>query len=149
MTVDSYLFIHVRFPNHLCCPLTMSWGVVVSHYSYHLFIVQKLQLKSSQDLIFEKILNFPALFHQKWAPFWQAADKSCLLCPWGCFRNTYELFNLRALKIWTLYRNSIFQCIGKIFCVEFKRCPLKFHTKYLNHTLKDVHFIHRWKFKSS
>ena len=46
-----------------------------------------------------------------------------------------------------LYKNCIFQCIGKIFCVEFQRFPLKFHTKYLIHTLKDVHFIHRWNFK--
>ena len=26
---------------------------------------------------------------------------------------------------------------------------MKFHTKYLTHTLKDVAFIHKWKFKSS
>ena len=32
--------------------------------------------------------------------------------------------------------------MGKIFCVEF-------HTKYLAHTLKDVHFIDVWTFKSS
>ena len=45
--------------------------------------------------------------------------------------------------------NRFFQCMGKIFCVEFQRYPLKFQTKYLAHTLKDVDFIHRWKFKSS
>ena len=28
--------------------------------------------------------------------------------------------------------------MGKIFCVEFQRVPLKFHTKYLTHTLKDA-----------
>ena len=39
--------------------------------------------------------------------------------------------------------------MGQIFCVEFQRVPLKFHTKYLTHTLKNVYFIHRWKFKSS
>ena len=42
-----------------------------------------------------------------------------------------------------LYKNHIFQCMGKIFCVEFQRVPLKFHTKYLTHTLNDVDFIHR------
>ena len=67
----------------------------------------------------------------------------------GRFKNTYELLNPRALKISMLYKNRIFQCMGKIFCVEFQRYPLKFHSKYLTHTLKDVHFIHRWKFKSS
>ena len=61
----------------------------------------------------------------------------------GRFKNTYELLNLRALKISMLYKNRIFQCMGKIFCVEFQRYPLQFHSKYLTHTLKDVHFIHR------
>ena len=37
--------------------------------------------------------------------------------------------------------------MGKVFWVEFQRYPLKFHTKYLTHTLKDVQFIHKWKFK--
>ena len=67
----------------------------------------------------------------------------------GRFKNTYELLSLRAPKISKLYKNHIFQCMGKIFCVEFQRVPLKFHTKYLTHTLKDVDFIHIWKFKSS
>ena len=67
----------------------------------------------------------------------------------GVFKNTYALLNLRALKISVLYKNHIFQWMGKIFCVEFQRVSLKFHTKYLTHTLKDVDFIHRWKFKSS
>ena len=43
----------------------------------------------------------------------------------------------------------IFQCMGKIFCVEFQRVPLKFHTKYLTQTLKDTILIQRWNFKSS
>ena len=67
----------------------------------------------------------------------------------GRFKNTYELLNLRALKISKLHINHIFQCMGKILCVEFQRVPLKFHTKYLTHTLKNVDFIHIWKFKSS
>ena len=55
--------------------------------------------------------------------------------------NAYELLNLRALKISMLYKkNHIFQCMGKIFCVEFQRVPLKFHTIYLAHTLKNVDF---------
>ena len=69
--------------------------------------------------------------------------------PGGRFKNAYELLNLRALKISMLYKIHIFQCMGKIFCVEFERVPLKFHTKYHTHTLKDVDFIHGWNFKSS
>ena len=76
-----------------------------------------------------------------------AADET--IVPGGRLKNEYELLNLRAHKILMLCKNHIFQCMGQIFCVEFQRVPLKFHTKYLTHTLKDVDFIHRWKFKSS
>ena len=81
--------------------------------------------------------------------------KYCTLCvqtvqwyqlAWGALgKNAEELLNIRDLKISMLYKNHIFHCMGKIFCVEFQRVPLKFHTKYLTHTLKDVDFIHRWK----
>ena len=62
----------------------------------------------------------------------------------GAFQN-----RIWALKISMLYKNHIFQRMGKIFCVEFQRVPLKFHTKYRTHTLKELDFIHRRKFKSS
>ena len=85
------------------------------------------------------------------ANFFQASmcQRLCLSSPfiirkaWGHFKNAYELLNLRALKISMLYKKHIFQCMGEIFCVEFQRVPLKFHTKYLTHTLKDVDFILR------
>ena len=64
------------------------------------------------------------------------------------FKNTYELLNLRALKFSPFNEKHLFQCIGKIFCVEFQRVPLKFHTKYLTHTLKDTVFMQHWN-KSS
>ena len=66
----------------------------------------------------------------------------------GCFINAYELVNLGTLKFSTWYKNHVFQCTGKIFCVEFQKAPLKFHTKYLTHTLKDVYFVEEWRFKS-
>ena len=69
--------------------------------------------------------------------------------PWGRFKNTYELLNLRALKFSYVNKIHIFQCMGKIFCVEFQRYPLKFHTKYLTHTLKDMIFMQFLNFKSS
>ena len=56
----------------------------------------------------------------------------------GRFINSYALLNPGALKISMFYTNRIFQCMGEIFCVEFQRCPLKFHAKYLTHTLKDI-----------
>ena len=67
----------------------------------------------------------------------------------GRFKNTYELLNLRALKFSYVNKIHIFQCMGKIFCVEFQRYPLKLHTKYLTHTLKDMIFMQFWNFKSS
>ena len=66
----------------------------------------------------------------------------------GRFRNTYELLNQRALKFSYVNKIHIFQCMGKIFCVEFQRYPLKFHTKYLTDTLKDMIFMQFWNFKS-
>ena len=56
---------------------------------------------------------------------------------------------LAMVHISMLYKNHMYQGMDKIFCVEFQRVPLKFHTKYLAHTLKDMDFIHRWKCKSS
>ena len=67
----------------------------------------------------------------------------------GRFKNTCGLLNPRALKILMLFKNRIFQCMGKIFCVEFQRFPLKFHTKYHTHILKDAIFKQHWNFKSS
>ena len=67
---------------------------------------------------------------------------------WGRFKNTYELLNLRALKYSSVNKIHIFQCMGEIFCVEFQRYPLKFHTKYQTHTLKDIIFIQYWNFKA-
>ena len=58
--------------------------------------------------------------------------------PGGRFKNAYELLNLRALKILMLYKNHIFQCMNKIFYVEFQRVPFKFCSKYLTLTLKNV-----------
>ena len=43
-----------------------------------------------------------------------------------------------------LYKNHIFQCMSKIFCMEFQTVPLKFHTKYLTHTLKSVFEMTTW-----
>ena len=66
----------------------------------------------------------------------------------GRFKNAYEFVNLGALKMSTLYNIRIVQCMGKIFCVEIQRYTLKYYTKYLIHTMKDVWFVNWWKFKS-
>ena len=74
--------------------------------------------------------------------------------PGGCFKNTYEFLNLRALKFSTVNEIHIFQCMGKIFCVEFQRYPLKLHTKYLPIQWKiwfsyNIEILRVLRFKSS
>ena len=54
-----------------------------------------------------------------------------------------------SLQFSPVNKMHIFQCMGEIFCMEFQRGPLKFHTKYLTHTFKDAIFIQSWNFKSS
>ena len=66
----------------------------------------------------------------------------------GEVKNTRGLKSLKAHEISVCNKKCIFQWMGEIFSVGFQRC-LKFHTKYITHTLIDMYFIHRWKFKSS
>ena len=64
---------------------------------------------------------------------------------WGRFKHACELLNLRALK----FQLYLIPFNGKISCLEFPKCPLKFHTRYLAHTWKGVYFIWIWTFKNS
>ena len=59
----------------------------------------------------------------------------------GQFQKCDVQTNLRSLKFSPLNKMHMFQCMGKIFCVEFQGIPWKFHTKYLAHTLNDMIFI--------
>ena len=61
--------------------------------------------------------------------------------PGGHFKNVYELLNLRAPKISMLYKNQILKVWERYSVWNFKG--------YLYYLMKDVDFIHRWKFKSS
>ena len=52
---------------------------------------------------------------------WWSSTCTCkfeLWVPGGRFKNAYELLNLRALKFSPVNKMRIFQCMGKIFCVE-------------------------------
>ena len=97
----------------------------------------------------EPILSLPQWVKMQFFFFEDHTHMVEFAVPGGHFKNAYEFLTLRTLKISIFHKNFIFQCMGKIFCVEFQRYPLKFHTKHLTHTLKDVYFMHRWKFKSS
>ena len=92
--------------------------------------------------ILTNIWHSRALFQVEWSHVY--ANQMA----WGYFKNTYELLNLRALKFSPVDKIYIFQGMGKIFCVEFQRCPLKVNTKYLTHTLKNMLLTQHW-FKSS
>ena len=50
----------------------------------------------------------------------------------------YWLLNIRAFEISPLYKVCVVHSMGKIVCVKFQRGPLKFHTKYLAHTLRYI-----------
>ena len=82
---------------------------------------------------------------------WYQPRSWMLLCRlfkvWGRFKIAYDLLNLRDLKISMFYKKKIsFNVwLRYIFRGEFQRCPLKFHTKYLTHTLKDVFFYSQVK----
>ena len=45
--------------------------------------------------------------------------KHTKVCQGRRFKNTYELLNLRALKFSIANKIYIFQCMGKILCMEF------------------------------
>ena len=101
-----------------------------------------------QDMV--KVSNIVSIcMIRKCISFIWSCDQSIPHMPGGRFKNTYELLNLRALKYSHVNKIHIFQCVGEIFCVEFQRYPLKFHTKYLTHSLKDIIFMQHWNFKSS
>ena len=61
----------------------------------------------------------------------------------------FKFVNLGVLKFSILCKNPIFPCMGEIFWEEFQRYPLKFHIKYLTHTLKDALFAKKCRFMSS
>ena len=59
----------------------------------------------------------------------------------GAFQNAYELLNLRALKIWLSNEMHIFQCMGKIVCVEFQR---NFYTTWGKPSVVDPAWVFAW-----
>ena len=80
--------------------------------------------------------------------YWQMLGESLTWVPGERFQNTYELLNVKALENSNLYKNQILQCMSKIFCVKFQKVHLKFHSKYLTHTLKNDKFIQCWTCQS-
>ena len=61
------------------------------------------------------------LIYLEYKTTWNGGKCSTATCPGGRFKNAYELLTLRALKISMFHKRFIFQCMGKIFCVEFQR----------------------------
>ena len=63
------------------------------------------------------------IHRHRWIPLTKASDADHCYFLWSGrrFKNTNELFKLRALKFSLVNKIYIFQCMGKIFCVEFQR----------------------------
>ena len=125
--------------------------VILSYFS---ILVKLILVKMLQYIVYKTVCMgewvrlYRFSFHQLHF-MWHMHDGIVCMSPGGRFENAYELLTLRALKISMFHKTFNFQCMGKIFGVEFQRCPLKFDTKYLTNTLKDAYFIHGWKFMSS
>ena len=122
--------------------------IEVGHYFAHVMTAQLSWYMQNGDLIGWLFLSNNKVI------FFQVLDYKLMNTWWfgslgGVSKNTYELLNLRALWFSPVNKICIFQCMDTIFCVEFQRYPLKFHTKYLTHTLRDMDFIQHWNFKSS
>ena len=57
---------------------------------------------------------------------------------WLLISNTHGIHPKHPVTDSNFHENHIFQCMGKICCMEFQRHPLKFLIKYLVLSLKDV-----------
>ena len=91
----------------------------------------------------------PGHFPSKTSPTCVGQIFFSLLGQGGISKSHMIFFYPRALTISMFHKYHTFLCLGKISCVEFQRYPLKFYTKYLTKTLKDIYFIWRQKMKST
>ena len=57
------------------------------------------------------------------------------LWAWGSFKKYWQFLRSKSSHLCEI---NIFQHMGKIFCEEFPRVPLKFHTIYLAHALTEM-----------
>ena len=80
------------------------------------------------------VLQLGHLQAQWWPGLCSVYMKLVLQRSGGRLKNM-SVLNLRAIRFSTLYE-IIFQCMGKIFCVNFQSELVKFHTKYLSHAWK-------------
>ena len=63
----------------------------------------------------------------------------------------FNIGNLNTQISWQSYFHNQISCtvVGKMFCGEFQRVPLKFHILFLTHTLKDMILYKYRNFTSS
>ena len=159
MTVINHIITaDVQAPDVFRPSYILIWFIICLNIKYQIVEYQKMNIRPAHNKE-----NYAILCHSQHFTLWwpsilrcqnicrQTNFKVCVPYVWdrGAFQNMYELLDLRALEFSHVNKIHIFQCMGKIFCVEFQRVPLKFHTNYLTHSLKDMIFIQYWNFKSS
>ena len=85
-----------------------------------------------------------------WVGKWLLKCIFCLYNPSGVgFKNDYELLNLRAHKFSTLFKINTFQCMGKIFFMDFQRELWNSAHNISYPYIERYDFIQSWNFKSS
>ena len=95
-------------------------------YSMYCSVIADMKLipRTCSFFLLSKLPAHCLHWYSKWSKI--LMNKACRLAAFsraivlGAFQKPLSALNLRVLKISTLYEKHIFQCMGKIFCVEFQ-----------------------------
>ena len=167
LTHQANVLVHLSHGNNVWD--TVCWApdhlFHVCHNFYVVFgLVQDCDISTEQWRYHSLALSHGCIlcnaYWISWCSIWhicfEYVSPISLLVMWsrGRFKNTYELLNLRVLKFLPTDKIYIFQCMVKIFCVDFQRYPLKFHTNLLPMHWKiwflyDIEISRALRFKSS
>ena len=117
-------------PNECVFMLKKNWG---KPYQWKVITVWEFCVIHKNNLK-ETLCYFPKLW--KRLEYWKCASLTTTITQelGNHLKNAHKLFNQRALRCSSLNKILIFQCMDKIFCMEFQRVPS--HTIYVIHILK-------------
>ena len=141
--------------SHYCVQKWLVACFVPSHYykpmlDYATVFIQKTtcQQNGGQQNGGHFHISLNVLTSYKWLQINSEPSSFCH-SPEHHFRGAYIFLNLYTFQYSPYNKIHIFECMGKILCVEFQREPLKFLSKYLTHTFKYKVSVRHWHFNSS